>query len=70
MYSERGYDDDDELTKAQRRKWKLALDVKREITYTAYVDNLEAAVKILTATKLVKLGDDAKENRKRVFVTS
>ena len=43
------------------------MDVKREITYSAYVDNIENTVKMLTASKLVKLNEDA---RKKIFVTS
>ena len=43
------------------------MDVKREITYSAYIDNLENTVKLLTASKLVKLSDDV---RRIIFVTS
>lgn len=43
------------------------MDVKREITYSAYIDNLENTVKLLTASKLVKLSDDV---RRKIFVTS
>lgn len=60
-------EEDDEQKRLMKRKQKALLDVKREITYSAYVDNIENTVKMLTASKLVKLNEDA---RKKIFVTS
>jgi len=38
--------------------------------FTAYVENLENSVKILTASKNVKLVEETNEKKKRVFVSS
>ncbi len=57
MYSGDDENDDDHI-KAVKKKRKALLDVKREITYTAYGDNLETTIKLLTVSKNVKLCEE------------
>jgi len=57
MYSQDNDFDDDQI-RAVKKKRKALLDVKREITYTAYGDNLETSIKLLTVSKNVKLSEE------------
>jgi len=57
MYSQDNDFDDDQI-RAVKKKRKALLDVKREITYTAYGDNLETSIKLLTVSKSVKLSEE------------
>jgi len=50
--------EDDESLRHLKRKKKALLDVKREITYTVYSENLENTVRLLTNSKAAKLMED------------
>jgi len=43
---------------------------KREVTYTAYAENIEATVKLLSCNKTIVLIDKDEIKKNRMFITS